>query len=471
MVGLTQEQIDKYETILRAGLYERVSHDDQAKYGYSIKTQIDILNEYCEKNKIKIVDHYTDEGVSGGNAPEKRPELARLLEDVKAGKIDIILFTKLDRWTRSPKYYYRVQDVLDEYKVSWKAVLEDYETVTSDGSFKVNLMLALAEQERKRTSERIKTVFNNRAKNKEAFLSSTAVSFGYKKEKDENGIYRLVKDEAVQDAVQDFWDMTIKYENISKSAKYANETYNLKRTRTSWNELSANPLYTGTYRGVENFCEPYVSKEDFDRIQSRRIKASPKKRIYLFTGLMKCPSCNNKMTANYYTSTLASGEKREHYSYRCPNKRLNICDNKHCIAQNTIENWLLDNIETLIKYEMAKVEIEKAKPKRKPKVNISALKEKLRRLEFVYMAGNKTDEEYLAETKAIKEQIAKAEAEQHNPELAKDFTQLKALLETDFKSIYETLDAEDKRRLWRSIIKEIKIKGNKVVSVDFLYHP
>ena len=50
--------------ILRAGLYERVSTDEQAKYGYSIKTQIDALEEYCEKNKIKVVDHYTDDGVS-----------------------------------------------------------------------------------------------------------------------------------------------------------------------------------------------------------------------------------------------------------------------------------------------------------------------------------------------------------------------------------------------------------------------
>ena len=54
--------------VLRAGLYERVSTDEQAKYGYSIKTQIDALEEYCGKNKMKVVDHYTDDGVSGGKA-------------------------------------------------------------------------------------------------------------------------------------------------------------------------------------------------------------------------------------------------------------------------------------------------------------------------------------------------------------------------------------------------------------------
>ena len=89
--------------ILRAGLYERVSTDEQAKYGYSIKTQIDALEDYCTKNKIKVVDHYTDDGVSGGKAAFRRPEMSRLLDDIKEKKIDIVLFTRLDRWFRNVK--------------------------------------------------------------------------------------------------------------------------------------------------------------------------------------------------------------------------------------------------------------------------------------------------------------------------------------------------------------------------------
>ena len=68
--------------VLRAGLYERVSTDEQQKYGYSIKTQIDALEEHCAENKMKIVDHYTDDGVSGGKAAFRRPQMSRLLEDM-----------------------------------------------------------------------------------------------------------------------------------------------------------------------------------------------------------------------------------------------------------------------------------------------------------------------------------------------------------------------------------------------------
>ena len=96
--------------ILRAALYERVSTDEQAMHGYSIEAQIDNLTEYCKKNEYKIVDHYTDEGISGAKPPLRRPALKRLLEDVNAGKIDIILFTKLDRWFRSVQEYFKVQD-------------------------------------------------------------------------------------------------------------------------------------------------------------------------------------------------------------------------------------------------------------------------------------------------------------------------------------------------------------------------
>ena len=131
-------------SILRAGLYERVSTEEQALKGYSIEAQKDLLEEYCHKNEIKIVGHYTDEGISGAKPPLKRPSLQRLLDDVQAGKVDIILFTKLDRWFRSVQEYYKVQEILDKHNVSWKTVLEDYNTDTSDGRLKVNIMLSVA---------------------------------------------------------------------------------------------------------------------------------------------------------------------------------------------------------------------------------------------------------------------------------------------------------------------------------------
>ena len=455
--------------IIRGACYERVSTEEQVKFGFSVDAQIADLNEYCEENNIKIVDHYTEKGVSAGMPPHKRPQLARLLQDVKDGKIDVILFTKLDRWTRSTKYYYRVQEVLDAYKVSWKAIQEDYETETSSGKFKVNIMLAVAEAEREKTSERIKAVFDNKRKNKECFLTAINIPFGYTKELDANGTPRMVKDPDVKDAVQDFWDIAVKYDSLSKAMKYCNQIYGLHRSERSWLNMAHNDVYTGVYKGVEGYCEPYVSVEDWEKLHDRKIKKTQHNRVYLFSGLMRCPTCGQKLVSSFSHVTSASGERKEYRSYRCRKNRLSLCDTGYSIAESTIERYLVKNIYKLLEGEIARVELEQAKPKRKPKNNAQSLKEQLRRLNVSYRMGNMPDDEYIEESLQLKAQIDKAEAELQNESAEKDLTPLKKLLETDFRNIYKELSLEDKQRLWRSIVNEIHLDENGIKSVDFLY--
>ena len=134
--------------VQRAGLFERVSTEEQSKHGFSIQAQTEALEKYCVDNNIKIVDHYCDEGVSAGKPYTKRPEMKRLLDDVQAGKIDIILFTRLDRWFRNVKEYFKVQEILDNHKVEWKAIHEDYDTTTPNGRMAITIFLAIAQAER-----------------------------------------------------------------------------------------------------------------------------------------------------------------------------------------------------------------------------------------------------------------------------------------------------------------------------------
>ena len=132
--------------------------------------------------------------------------------------------------------------------------------------------------------------------------------------------------------------------------------------------------------------------------------------------------------------------------------------------EKKIEKWLLANLKDELEKAILEVELEKTKPKPKPKTNIPKLKEKMRRLNVMYMAGNKSDEEYLKEDAELKALIAKAESEAPPPE--KDVDALKELLKTDFKATYKTFDQEEKRRFWRGIIKEIKFDGKTIVGVE-----
>lgn len=458
--------------ILRGGLFERVSTEEQSRYGFSIQNQIESLEEYCEKNKIKIVDHYCDEGVSAGKPYQKRPEMKRLIDDVEAGKIDIILFTRLDRWFRNVQEYYKVQEILDRHRVEWKAIWEDYDTTTSNGRMAITIFLAIAQNEREKTAERIKSVFESKRKRKESFFGQTATPFGYIEVPDENGIKRLVKDPDIEEALQAFWDIAVKYENIDRACKVVTLEYGLSKGRNKWHELAKKEIYTGNYKGVEGYCPAYVSHEDWLKLQNRKcIKKAQHNRIYLFTGLIKCPKCGRNLTSNYCTRTLNDGSKVEYFSYRCNEKMIGACEYRNSISQIKTEQYLINNLANIMREYISEVEIEKSKPK--PKANAKAkkvanLKERLRRLDVVYMAGNKSDDDYLAEQKEIKHELMKAEAELIEVEgPPRDVTNLKELLETDFKSLYKSLDDEDRRMFWRELIKEIKVEGNAVASVVF----
>ena len=96
--------------ILRVGGYARVSHDEQKKYGYSIDSQVDKINKYCELKEYQLVDMYIDEGFTASNM--KRPRLMDMLNSLD--KIDAIVFTRLDRLSRNVLEANKMLDILQK---------------------------------------------------------------------------------------------------------------------------------------------------------------------------------------------------------------------------------------------------------------------------------------------------------------------------------------------------------------------
>ena len=451
----------EFYRVLRVGLYERVSTLEQSSKGYSIDAQKDNLEEYCKKNNLKIVDHYTDEGISGTKPPLKRPELQRLLDDVQAGTIDMILFTKLDRWFRSVKEYFKVQEILDKYKVEWKAIHENYDTTTANGQMAITMFLAIAQNERDRTAERIKVVLEHKRKNGEACFGGPSAPFGYKKEPDENGVVRLVKDPETKDAVQDFWNILIESKNLNKAIRQMHEVYGIEKGWNTWSKISKSDFYCGMHRGITDFCPAYVSPENFLKyIESRPIKSTPTGRVYIFSGLMRCPECDYK---------LGGGATKQKYGtyklYRCVN-RCKSCGFKKAVFEKKMEKYLMANIKKYMTDAIKLEEIRQASPRPKPKNNVKSLKEKLRRLNVMYMAGGKTDEEYVAETKALNAALTRAEnnvVENTGPNIK----YLKEVLNSDFETVYKTFNDEEKQEFWTRLIKEIKLENNRVKEIIF----
>lgn len=461
------ENIRTSNHVLRVALYIRVSTEDQAMHGYSLQAQEDNLVQYAQEHGYKIVDIYRDEGNSARKPITKRKVVLQLLEDVKADKIDLILFIKLDRWTRNVEAYHTVQKILDAHSVSWQATMEDYETMTANGRFKVNIMLSVNESESDRTSERIRFVFEAKRQRKEWCFTGPVWPYGYMPEVID-GVKRCVKNPELEPIVQDFWDYVVKYNSVRKAGIYCCEKYGITRHYRSWMVTARNELYTGTFHGIEDYCPAYISRADWERIilGHEIIKKTQRpERVYLFTGLIRCPGCGNTMKATF--KTYPNDRMKEYNGYRCNNSQLRQCTFRHQLSERKIEKYLLANIRHDLEQFMIQAETEQAQKKRQPKVkDIISLNEQLRRLNVVYISGNLSDEEYAAETKRIKAEIEKAkqEDEEYRPVNVEG---LKAFLESDVLATYPNLNKEDQRRLWRSIIQEIHVEGTTVKHVVF----
>ena len=449
------------DNILRVALVPRVSTDEQVQKGDSLDAQEDALVAFAKENNMKIVGIYRDEGHSARKPVLKRPVMLQLLEDVKAGKIDRILVTKLDRWFRNVEQYYAVQRILDKYNVAWQTILENYETATADGRFKVNIMLSVAENESDRTSERIKFVFAAKLAKKEVFFN---LPRGYTTE-EIDGVRRAVKDPETQHIVEDFFRMAMAT-SIRRAAEEVNAKYDLVHPYKYWWEMSKREIYTGTYKGIEDFAPAYITKEEFEELNNKNktIKKTQKNRVYIFTGLLNCPNCGRRLGGKYTTSR--NGD--EYMYYRCIRKLAGTCDFK-IISERTLEKYLLKNVRSeMEKYILSAEATPKEEKKGKPKKSeVEKLNERLRRLNVAFFAGNMDDEEYAEQTKAIKVQIANAQAEEVKAEKPVDTEAVKAFLATDFESLYETLTKEERRTLWRSVIDEIELDGTEPVGIKF----
>ena len=142
--------------IERVAAYVRVSTQEQKLHGISLDAQKAKLTEYAEKNHMRIVEWYVDEGVSGRKLIRKRPELQRMIQDAEKGNFDRIIFIKLDRFFRSVAEYHECMKRIAP--VVWSTTEEDYDLTTANGRMLVNMKLTIAELEADTTGERINLV-------------------------------------------------------------------------------------------------------------------------------------------------------------------------------------------------------------------------------------------------------------------------------------------------------------------------
>jgi len=160
---------------MKAGLYLRVSTLDQTTLNQELE-----LKKYCERESLEVYSIYKDEGISGSKTT--RPELDRMLQDMRDRKFEVIVVWKFDRLGRSTAHLLQVLEELKNKNVRLIATSQNIDTSSPMGKFFFTILAGFAEMEREMIRERIKLGLERR-KQQGKFLGrhAGAKDKGYRK--------------------------------------------------------------------------------------------------------------------------------------------------------------------------------------------------------------------------------------------------------------------------------------------------
>lgn len=448
--------------IKKAALYIRVSTEEQAMHGVSLDAQKERLISFAKENNLTIVDIYADEGVTARKRYTRRAEMIRLLEDVKAKRVDVILFIKLDRWFRNIADFYEVQSILDRNRVQWVATEEDYDTTTANGRLALNIKLAIAQDESDRTSERIKFVFGNMVKDGRVISGSTPK--GYK-----ICDKRIVVNDDEVDLVKDLFNKVIELRSTKAAYRYILDKYGVAIDLKSIKKMVKNRMYIGEAYGIQGWCPAIIDQDTFDLanrvidVRSARYDGTRSDRIYLFTGLLFCGCCGRRMTTYSCRNKNPDGSVRgEYIYYRCPSHAMKTCDMTKQINQDIFEKWLIENLVTeAIQHNAA---VDGYNRQKKKSVDTAKILSKIEKLKDLYINDLLPKDIYERDYKALSSILA--DAEQIEPEQKK--IDLEAI--RNARNMYGNLTPQAKKAFWSKILEKVIVtpEGDYIVTLNQL---
>ncbi len=230
----------------RCAVYCRVSSDERLDQSFnSIDAQREAGIAYVASQKAEgwelVPDFYEDPGFSGGNM--ERPGLKRLLKDIQAGKIDIVVVYKIDRLSRSLADFAKMVEVFDNHMVSFSSVTQQINSATSMGRLMLNVLLSFAQFEREVTGERIRDKIA--ASKRKGMWMGGSVPLGYHVE---NRALQIEPQEA--ELVQRIFEQFITEKSTTKIVKELNEQgIQTKRKKTFCKQSIYKILHNRTYIG------------------------------------------------------------------------------------------------------------------------------------------------------------------------------------------------------------------------------
>ncbi len=352
---------------LRCAVYTRKSHEEGLEQEFnSLDAQREAAEAYIKAQRhegwILSPDRYDDGGYSGGNI--ERPGLKRLMDDIDAGKIDVVVVYKIDRLTRSLTDFSRLMEVFEKHQVSFVSVTQQFNTTSSMGRLVLNVLLSFAQFEREVTGERIRDKFA--ASKKKGMWMGGVPPLGY-----DVVDRKLVVNEAEAGIVRFIFTRFLQTRSITAVVMESREKGYRGKTHTSRKgnvrsgklldkgfvyKLVNNPVYTGrivhkdqTYPGQH---APIISQEVWDGVQaifrvSPRTRGNESRRRIgaALRGILKCGVCNSGMTL---TSTRRRGRLYRYYTANAHMKKSSPDCPVGSVSAGEIEGVVLGRLQELM---------------------------------------------------------------------------------------------------------------------------
>ncbi len=462
--------------VLRVAFYIRVSTSEQVSRENSLPAQKLALDEWCKKNNAVCVGVYADEGKTAAKEIRKRKEIHRMLKDVREGNIDLVVFTRFDRFTRNPEEYFKMMETMNAAGVQWKAIMQPELDLNTDmGQTLILFYLGMGKQEISNISERIKATAAVRVQKGSPITGSHSMPISHTIGFDEHGHKRVIRDPEKEPLV---WEYIRHYElthSHKKAMMHCNDMFGLSISYNSYKTMMKSTMMYGHFRGVDNYCPGYVTKERFDKWQEttkKNVRARSNNQTYIFSQMCKCGVCGHSMSGNSVTTLKG---KNRYYYYRCNTATKDRrCKMLNGISEIELEEYMLSRIKSEIEHYISESEANAKKPVARPKVDVvKKLEKELERLNYQFRKERITVEEYDREYEDLVKRINEARARQvaiENP-VQKDFTALRKIMEMDIESSYKTFTRDEKLAFWRGImsgiIKEIKVNEDKTIELVF----
>ena len=391
-----------------AGLYIRVSTEDQAREGFSLKEQEKRLRAMCEYKGYEVYKIYKDSGISAKTG-NYRPAFEELLQDIKDKKCNTIVVLKLDRLTRSVYDWENILKFLEENDAYLDCANDDINTTNANGKMISRILTSVSQQEIERTSERTKVGLAGAIK--EGHIPARA-PLGYK-----HIDKKLVPDPLTKDIVIRIYDLYFEGKSYYNIATIFNEEQVLGKT--NWKDtgilrIISNEVYKGDYvhgkrtnhpTYYKDVVEPIISKEMWENCQVQKKKNQKnymRTQTYIFLQKLKCPKCGRILAGG--ASHKIKSDKWYFY-YRCENCKNNIHEDK---IEEKIKNLLADILEydnVVNEFFLPVLKSKVDNPKEQLKKELKNLNNKKERIRKAYIDELFTEEEFKKESKIIENQI------------------------------------------------------------------